>query len=186
MTQNLRNYTKALYAFDAVIQRVPESTWDFDSPCDGWCAGDVVAHACGVMNAVAEMARTGEVAMPGMPEPGDDPVPLWNAARDGLLEALDQPDVVNRVGKYWFGASTIDELLGFVVWDPMGHAWDLGQSVGLDPHLSADVAEASIAVIEQNADLLRSMQLMADPVEVDADADALTRFLGLIGRDPAR
>jgi uncharacterized protein (TIGR03086 family) len=186
VTQNLRNYIKALYGFDAVIQRVPESTWDFDSPCDGWCAGEVVAHACGVMDAVAEMARTGEVAMPGMPDPGDSPVELWNTSRDGLFEALDQPHVINRVGKYWFGASTIDDLLGFVVWDPLGHAWDLGRAVGLDPHLNADVAEASIVVIGQNADMLRSMKLMADPVEVGADADAPTRFLGLIGRDPAR
>ena len=186
MTQNLRNYTKALYGFDAVIQRVPTSTWDFDSPCDGWCAGDVVAHACGVMDAVKEMARTGEMAMPATPEAGDDPVGLWNEARDGLLAALDRPHVINRVGTYWFGATTIDELLGFVVWDPLGHAWDLGQAVGLDPHLSADVAEASIAVIEPNADVFRSMNLMADPVDVGEGADAPTRFLGLIGRDPAR
>jgi uncharacterized protein (TIGR03086 family) len=186
VTQNLRNYTKALYGFDAVIQRVPESTWDFDSPCEGWCARDVVAHACGVMDAVAEMARTGEMAMPGSPEPGDDPVELWNESRDGLLDALDRPNVINRDGKYWFGASTIDELLGFVVWDPLGHAWDLGQAVGLDPHLSADVAAASLSVIEQHADMFRSMQLMADPVEVAADADAPTRFLASIGRDPAR
>jgi hypothetical protein len=49
MTESLRNYTKALCGFDAVIQRVPPDAWDADSPCDGWCARDVVAHACGVM-----------------------------------------------------------------------------------------------------------------------------------------
>jgi len=47
MSTNLRNYTKALYGFDAVVQRVPEDRWDADSPCDGWSARDVVTHACG-------------------------------------------------------------------------------------------------------------------------------------------
>jgi uncharacterized protein (TIGR03083 family) len=58
VTQNLRNCTKALYGFDAVIQRVPPDAWGADSPCEGWCVRDVVAHACGVMNAVEAMARS--------------------------------------------------------------------------------------------------------------------------------
>jgi hypothetical protein len=73
--------------------------------------------------------------------------------------------------------------LAFTTWDPLGHAWDLAQAVGLDAHTSQDVAEAAIAVIEPSADTLRAMQLMVDPVEVPADADAMTRFLGLTGRN---
>ncbi len=41
-----------------------------------------------------------------------------------------------------------------------------------------------IAGIEPNAEMIRSMGLMGQPVEVPSDADAMTRFLGLIGRDP--
>jgi uncharacterized protein (TIGR03086 family) len=186
MSENLRNYTKALYGFDAVIQRVPDDRWDADSPCEGWSAKDVVAHACGVMEAVAAMARTGEVAMPTSPDAGDDPVGLWNRTRDDVLEALDHPDVLGRVGNYWFGESTIDDILAFGVWDPLGHSWDVARAVGLDPHASDDVAEASIAVISASADMIRSMGLMRDPVEVPADAPAFERFLGLIGRDPNR
>jgi len=52
-----------LYGFDAALQRVPPNAWDADSPCDGWCARDIVAHACGVMNALEAMARTGENAL---------------------------------------------------------------------------------------------------------------------------
>ena len=35
-------------------------------------------------------------------------------------------------------------------------------------------------------DTLRQMGLMAEPVAVDRDADAVSRFLGLTGRDPSR
>lgn len=183
MSKNLRNYTKALYGFDAVIQRVPADAWDADSPCEGWCARDVVAHAAGVMNAIEQMARTGEVAMPEMPDTGD-PVGLWNASRDSLLEALDQPNVIGRVGNYWFGEGTIDDILAFSVWDPLGHAWDVATATGQQVIALDDVAEASGAVIGASADMIRGMGLMGDPVEVPADASAYTRFLGLIGRHP--
>ena len=184
MSQQSRNYTKALYGFDAVVQRVPSDAWDADSPCTGWCARDVVAHAAGVMNAIETMARTGENALPGMPDPGDDPVALWNRSLDSLLEALDTPGALDRRGNYWFGESSIDDILAFSVWDPLGHAWDLGQATCLQAHGSDAVAEASMAVIGANADMLRDMGLMADPVEVPDDAPAYTRFLGLIGRNP--
>ena len=42
------------------------------------------------------------------------------------------------------------------------------------------------ATIEPMADTLRKMNLMGDPVDVPADADAMSRFLGLTGRDPDR
>ena len=184
MSKNLRNYTKALYGFDAVVQRVPSDRWDADSPCEGWCARDVVAHAAGVVDAVAAMARTGEVAMPEMPDAGDDPVGLWNASLEGVLQELDHPGVVGKVGNYWFGESTIDDILAFTTWDPLGHTWDLAKATGLEAHASNDVAEAMIASIEPNAEMMRSLELMGEPVEVPADADAMTRFLGLIGRDP--
>ncbi len=185
MSQELLNYTKALYRFDAVVQQVPSDAWSAASPCDGWCARDVVAHAAGVMNAIETMARTGENALPGTPDPGDDPVGLWNRSRDSLLEALDTPGALDRRGNFWFGESTIDDILAFSVWDPLGHAWDLGQATGVEVHGSDDVADASMAVIAANADMLRGMGLMGDPVTVADDAPTYLRFLGLIGRDPS-
>ena len=184
MSASLRYYTRALYGFDAVIQRVPADRWDAESPCEGWSARDVVVHACGVMQAVAAMARTGENVPPVRLDPVDDVVELWNTTRDDLLEALDHPNVVNRVGNYWFGEGTIDDILAFSVWDQLGHSWDVARAVGLDAHASDDVAEASMAVVSANADMLRKMELMGDPVEVAADAPAMERFLGLIGRNP--
>ena len=184
MSQQLRNYTKALYGMDAIVQRVPTDAWDAASPCDGWCARDVVAHAAGVMNAIETMARTGENALPEMPDPGDDPVGLWNRSRDGLLEALDRPGVLDQQGTFWFGDSTIDDILAFSVWDPLGHAWDLGRATGQEIVGSDAVAEASMAVIGANAEMLRSMGLMGEPVEISDDAPAYSRFLALTGRDP--
>jgi uncharacterized protein (TIGR03086 family) len=185
MSVNSRNYIKALHSFDAVVRRVASDQWEADTPCEGWNVRDVVAHAAGVVDAVAQMARTGEVAMPETPDPGDDPVGLWTASLDGIMEALDEPGVVDKVGSFWFGESSIDDVLAFTLWDPLGHSWDIAKATGIDAHPSNTLAEASIAVIGANADALRGMGLMGDPVDVPADADAMTRFIGLIGRDPA-
>ena len=76
--------------------------------------------------------------------------------------------------------------MAFTTWDPLGHSWDLATAVGIEAHTSPEVAEAAIAVISANAETLRSMQLMGDPVAVPADASPVDRFLGLTGRDPAR
>jgi len=180
----LRNYTKALYGFDAVVQRVPPDRWDADSPCEGWTARDVVVHSAGVVDALAEMARTGVVAMPQDPEAGDDVVAVWNASRECLIEALDRPGVIGRVGEYWFGEMPYENVLAFAMWDPLLHAWDLAAAVGLDVPADDELAEASLAVIEPVADMLRQQHLMGDPVDVPADAPASTRLLGLTGRDP--
>lgn len=185
MSKNSRNYAKAVYGFDAVVRRVPHDRWGAASPCEGWTAGDVVAHAAGVMSAVAQMARTGEMAMPATPEAGDDPTAVWNASRDDVLEAIDDPDALARDGAYWFGTMTIDDLLAFTVWDPLGHAWDVATAVGLEPHTSDEVAVDAIPTIEANAGVLRAMKLMGDPVDVPDDAPPMSRFLGLIGREPS-
>lgn len=184
MSQNLRNYVKAIYAMDAVVQRVPNDRWDAETPCDEWSARELVAHEAGVFDAVAEMARTGRLRMPEMPAADGEIVALWNESRDRLLEELDKPGAIRRVGEYWFGKATIDQLIAFATWDPLGHAWDLGQATGLYVPPLNDVAEATLDVIEPLADGLRSMKLIGDPVDVPADADPMARFLGLAGRDP--
>ena len=38
-----------------------------------------------MIGAVAQMAETGEIAMPTMPDVGDDPIGHWNETRDRVL-----------------------------------------------------------------------------------------------------
>ncbi|MDJ0771130.1 MAG: TIGR03086 family metal-binding protein [Ilumatobacter sp.] len=184
MSENLRNFTKALYGFDAVVQRVRPDQWDADTPCEGWCARDLVAHECGVIGAVAQMAETGEIAMPTMPHVGDDPVGHWDATRDRVLEALDTQGALHTHGNFWWGEMSIDQLVAFATWDPLAHSWDLAEATGQEAHADEGVAEAALATIAPMSETLRKMRLTAEPVDVPDDADAMTRFLGLTGRNP--
>jgi uncharacterized protein (TIGR03086 family) len=184
MSANLRHYTTAIYGMDAVVRRVPADRWNAASPCDGWSARDVVIHEIGVFDGVAAMARSGELARPNPPEQVEDLLTAWTRSRDGLLESLDHPDVLRRSGSYWFGTTTIDDLLAVVMYDPLAHAWDVATAVGVDHHCSAEVAAAALTRIEEMAPTLREYGLIGEPVEVSEDADPVTRFLAIVGREP--
>ena len=184
MSQNSRNYIKALYGMDAVVQRVPEDRWGAPTPCEDWKARDVVVHCIGVMNAVKTQVETAEMAMAEMPDVGHDLLGAWNAARDETLEALDHDGVLARQGNYWIGPGTVDDLLAFALWDPLTHSWDLSTAVGVDAAGSDELAAAAMPVIDGMAPLLRQMGHLGDPIEVPAHAGAMSRFLGLVGRDP--
>jgi uncharacterized protein (TIGR03086 family) len=184
MSKNSRNYTKALYGLDAVVQRVPEDRWGAPTPCEDWTARDVVVHCIGVMNAVKSQIETAEMALPDTPDVGDDLLEAWNTARDETLEALDHEGVLAQQGNYWIGPGTVDDLLGFALWDPLTHSWDLSTAVGIDAAGSDELAAAAMPVIEGMAPMLRQLGHLGDPIEVPDNASAMSRFLGLAGRDP--
>ncbi len=92
--------------------------------------------------------------------------------------------MLRRAGSYWFGATTIDDLLAIVVYDPLAHSWDLASAVGVDHHCSPEVARAVLATIEELAPTLREYGLIGPPVDVASDDDPLTEFLALVGRTP--
>jgi len=184
MSENLRNFTKAIFGVDAVVTRVPDDAWDNPSPCEGWTARDVLGHHVGVLAGIAHMAAGQDMIAPTTPEDLSDPQGLWAEARDSVLETLDQPGSLQHHGKYWFGPMTIDQLLGITVWDPLAHAWDIGKSTGVDAVLAEDVVAASAATIGAMRDGLAKRQLVGAEVSVAEGASAVDRFLGLIGRDP--
>ena len=185
MSQQLQNYASAVKGADAVIQQISDDQWSAPTPCDGWNVADVVTHLCGPMAAISTMAATGQGAAPE-PIETDDPIGLWNSTRDDVLESLHRPGATSQVGEFWFGESSIDDILAFAVWDQLGHAWDLAVATGQGVEVDPAIAEAAIEVISANADMLREGGMMAAEVEVASDAPAMDRFIGLIGRNPQR
>lgn len=186
MSENLRNFTTAIYNMDAVVNRVPADAWDNPSPCEGWTARDVVAHQVGVLIGATETIRTGEMALPAEPEDRSDPVGMWTEARDNVLEALDRPGALQQSGGYWFGEMSIDQFIAMVQWDPLTHAWDVAQAAGIEAHLDEAVVQKSYDTVAPVREVMAKRKLIsAEPVEVSDDADIISRYLGLVGRNPA-
>lgn len=184
MSENLRNFTAAVYGFDAVVQRMPADAWDKPSACEGWSGRDLLSHQCAVLNGVAQVARTGAMAAPKAPDDVSDPTATWNTCRDELLTALDAPGVIQQQGPFWFDAPTVDAMIGIVQWDPLAHAWDLAQTCGIDACLDEQVAAKSLETILAMQPMLEESGRIGTPVEVAADAPASVKFLGATGRQP--
>ena len=184
MSQNLRNFTAAVYGFDAVVQRMPDEAWDAPSACEGWSGRDLLQHQCAVINGVTAVATSGQMAGPSAPDDVSDPVGTWNRCRDDVLASLDRPGVLQQEGPFWFDAATVDDMIGVVQWDPLAHAWDLAKTCGLDPCLDETVAASSLATIEGMQEMLIKTERIGQPVPVAADAPASARFLAATGRNP--
>lgn len=187
MSQNLRNFVKAAYAFDAVVRRVPHGAWDRQSPCEEWTARQVAGHVIWGMRNVGALA-SGGASPPEQPEAeiaGDDPATTWREACDTTMAALDRPGALARIGNGPFGEMTVDGFLGFYPSDLLAHAWDIATAAGLDARLPIDLCERGARGLAAAGDALRRPGLMGPAIEVDDDADATTRFIALSGRQPA-
>ena len=158
MSENLRAFTQAVYTFDAVVNRMPSDAWEADSACEGWSGRDLLEHQCAVLNGVETMASTGDMAMPTPPADVTDPVATWRTTRDGVLAALDRDGALAQEGPFWFDTPTIDDLIGFVTWDPVTHAWDLARCADLDPALDSDLVARVLARIEPMQPMLAKIE----------------------------
>lgn len=181
MSEQLRTFTRGIYAFDAVVQRVPADKWTAQSPCPDWNAAQLVEHQCAVLNGVSTMAETGEMAAP-TPSADAEPAAMWSACRDRLLTALDTKGALAQEGPFWFKAATIDDVCGAVLWDPVTHAWDLATAAGIAHGLSDDLLEATLVTVEPRGEMLVKSKRIAATLDVDGDASALQRYLAAVGR----
>ncbi len=184
MSLNLRNFTRSVYGFDAVVRRVPEAAWGNASPCDGWTARDVLSHQIGVLDGVARAARGEDIGRPAEPTALIDCLAAWISCRNAVLDALDHDGALQRTGKYWFGEMSIDDLIAIVQWDPLAHAWDISKAAGLEPVADDELADSSLKTISTMADMLRQWKLIGTPIDVSANASATDRFLAVTGRNP--
>lgn len=182
MSQHLRTFTRGIYAFDAVVQRVPSDQWGAQTPCPEWNAKQLVEHQCSVLNGVATIAETGQMTAPTPSPDSDDAVAMWNECRDRLLGALDTQGVLAQAGPFWFRAADVDELCAAVTWDPVTHAWDLATATGIAHGLADDLVELTIATVEPRSGMLSDSGRTGPAIEAGADATTLERYLAMVGR----
>lgn len=188
MSDNLRMYTRALYEFDHVVRRVPDSTWDNSTPCPDWSVRDVVGHVIAVQRYIESLVEGTDVPMNPYNEPGryagKDPAATWRAARDAALGALDGPGVISRRVRTFRAEETIDSQIGWNVVDTVAHAWDVAQGAGMALTLSEDLVEHAIVQAAPMVDNFRRPPFFAAAtVESDAD-DSSARLLRMLGREP--
>jgi uncharacterized protein (TIGR03086 family) len=84
------------------------------------------------------------------------------------------------------GEMPLDQAIDrFYTSDVFMHTWDLARATGQDDRLDPDQCAVLLAGMEQVEDLIRASGQYGPRVPTPDDADAQTRLLGFIGRDPS-
>ena len=159
-------------------------SWDVPAPVAGWTARDVVRHLTQWFPAF--LSAGSSVRLPAGPSVDDDPVGAWQAQHDAVQAVLDDPATTDLVlSNPHLGEVPLDQAIDrFYTADVFMHTWDLARATGQDDRLDADFCAELLAGMEPIEQVLRSSGQYGPRVPVSDDADAQTRMLGFIGRDP--
>lgn len=167
--------------FSGIVAVVAE--WEAPTPVDGWVARDVVAHlvdwSTGFLEAVG-------ISLPGGPSVADDPAGAWSAHAASIQGLLDGSRADETITHPMTGEHRLaDAIDRFYTADVFMHTWDLARSQGITPELDAAHAQLMLDGMVPIEDMMRRSGQYGPAVEVPAGADAVTRLMGFIGRDPA-
>jgi uncharacterized protein (TIGR03086 family) len=180
---------RALDGFEAVLAGVPAGRWDAPSPCEGWCAADIVGHVIAALRGIeARAAGRQETAAPADPRSaaGDHPLAAWRAARAGMMAVLEPAAPTRPVPLPWGGVMPLGEFVGRYPLEILVHTWDLAQATGQAVVLDQDLLCGALETARQFAPAGRAAGLIGPECAVADGADDLTQLLAIFGRSDRR
>jgi uncharacterized protein (TIGR03086 family) len=157
--------------------------WDVPSPVPQWTARDVVRHLTTWFPGF--LAGSG-VELPAGPSVDDDPAAAWEHQAAAVQALLDDPEIAGRtIANPHLGEMTVAGATDMIYTaDVFMHTWDLARATGQDDRLDPGFSAALVDGMEGMEEVIRSSGQYGARVPVPDDADAQTRLLGFIGRDP--
>jgi uncharacterized protein (TIGR03086 family) len=171
--------------FGALCGNAPAHSWDDPSPVAEWRARDVVGH---LVEWFPEFLEHGAgVVLTQGPSADDDPVGAWQHLYGQVLSLLEDPATEGKVlSNPHIGDVPLPQAVSqFFTGDVFQHSWDLAKATGQDATLDPERCAAMLAGAEPYEEAMRQSGQYGPRVEVPEDADAQTRFIAFIGRDPA-
>lgn len=158
--------------------------WTVPTPVQEWTARDVVGH---LVEWLTQFLAAGGVVLPAGPEVAADPAAAWRAHADAVQALLDDPAVAVRHFRHPVaGQGRLGDVIDrFYTTDVFLHTWDLARATGQNERLDPKVCGRLLAEMRPLDALLRASGQYGPQVPVPADADAQSRLLGFIGRDPS-
>ncbi|UQX87745.1 TIGR03086 family metal-binding protein [Jatrophihabitans telluris] len=170
-------------AFTARVRNA--SDWDAPAPVAGWRARDVVAH---LVEWFPDFLKTATgLTLDRGPSAEHDPVAAWQVHTDAVQRLLDGPQAGTAFRHPMVGQMPLPDAVDrFYTTDVFMHTWDLARATAQDERLDPQTCEDLLAQMVPIEDLMRSSGQYGARVTVPDDADAQTRLLAFIGRDPLR
>ncbi|MDO9454847.1 TIGR03086 family metal-binding protein [Nocardioides sp.] len=172
------------------VERITAADLDRPTPCDGWAVRELLAHLVAVEVRIPHILGGGHPtdlpsAVSGVAD--DAWLEAWTSARDALVTALADDDVLGRMVQHPAGDMPAPQALGIYVSEVCVHAWDLATALGDTSGL--DDAPATACLEPMRRSLTREMRSeswvpFGPVVEVADDASPYERLVGWCGRDP--
>jgi uncharacterized protein (TIGR03086 family) len=180
----LADMDSAIAGAQAIIAGIRDEQWTAPTPCTGVDVRALVNHLVTGNLHFAALVN-------GTPRPdgeadhlGADPMTAFGRAAADLRAALRRPGAL--AGMYRLPAGTVPgaALVQIRIVEHLGHGWDLARATGQQAGFPADVAERAIAAARQQLATRPQGQgsPFAEEVPVPADAPAIDRLAGLLGR----
>jgi uncharacterized protein (TIGR03086 family) len=171
--------------FTELVLAAPDDSWDWQSPVKEWRARDVVGHLVEWLPSFLD-AGAG-VRLPSGPSVEDDPVAAWQAHAGAVQALLDDPATAGlTLSNPHVGDLPLDDAIDrFYTGDVFLHTWDLARATGQDVTLDPERCAQMLAGMEPMDEVLRQSGQYGPRVPVPDDADAQTKLIAFIGRDPA-
>jgi uncharacterized protein (TIGR03086 family) len=159
------------------------------TPCPEFDLRALVDHFVGTSGAMARVGL-GKPLDPANPWGGGDGAADgdWSGRLRENLDAIGRgwSDPEAWAGEVEAGSATMPRsMVGeMALVEVTMHGWDVARALGRTLELEPEVAEAVYRAAASTAELGRRMGAYGPEVPVPADADALDRALGQVGRDP--
>lgn len=171
--------------FTRLVEGVPDAAaWDRSAPVPGWTARDVPGHLIGWLPPF--LASGADVVLPVGPSVDDDPVAAWRVFAEGVQALLDDPATAGRtLTNEHIGTMPLPVAISQIfIGDVFLHSWDLARATGQDETLDPERCAMMLAGMQPLDEMLRASGQYGPKVDVPDDADAQTKLLGFIGRNP--
>ena len=182
MSAVAERYARIADGFTARLTGVPPGSWTGASPCEGWTAHDVAKHVVDTHRRILTRLSGGD---PTPPDSDEDLAAAWAVESDAVRAALADPVRAATQVQGLGGTQQFEELVaGVLCADTLLHTWDLARATGQDDRLDPGAVEAATTFLTPNDEMLRSPGGFGPKIEPSADADAQTRLLCFVGRQP--
>jgi uncharacterized protein (TIGR03086 family) len=179
-------YVRAMEATRACIDAVRPEQWADPTPCTEWNVKQVANHLVGENLWAVELLQGKTIAEVGNrldgDLAGDNPAVAYADSVRSASLAVSASGAMQAICHLSFGDYSGSDYAAQLFMDMLIHGWDIATATGQTARLDPGLVEACLPIAEHMTMQFRSAGVFGDNLAVDADADAQTRLLALVGR----
>jgi uncharacterized protein (TIGR03086 family) len=169
----------------ALIDATSPDQYGATTPCTDWTVRDLLAHLIAGNVKYVEIGRGKEWAR-GAPDVvlDEDPAGMYRRTVDAMLEAWEQPGVLDRDTALPVGRGRAEAALYLHLGETLVHGWDLARATGQGSPWDDEVVEASLTQFRSWLPAQRPPgSPFSDATALSAAAAPIDQLAAFLGRD---